>query len=304
MHHRVSAANRSRRVSRKVLCVLLAAMAGPAGAGTVRHTGEVFSDRFVAPHRGTGPRMAYIGVTTFTMGSSPEEIGYAAREARHTVTLSPYALAVDEVTNAEYCRFLNEEGNQIEDGRPWALVGPETHGKIRRRNGRFVPVKGYDRHPVVALSWLGAAAYCRWLSARTGRAYHLPTEAQWECGARAGATTYWYWGDTFRPALLNCRQTHAATGTMPVGSYPPNPWGLQDMLGNVWEWALDTFSEDFYWMSLKQDPVLYDGDNWTPVIRGGSYKDSLEFCRPGFRADLWWWGDYDNVGFRVACDEE
>jgi sulfatase modifying factor 1 len=99
---------------------------------------------------------------------------------------------------------------------------------------------------------------------------------------------------------VNWRGTQASTSTMPVGSFAPNAWGIQDMLGNVWEWALDNFSEQFYLISPRRDPVNFDPEAMAPVIRGGSFRDSLEFCRPGFRINYVWSGNADSIGFRVT----
>jgi len=280
----------------------LPSYAAADGRELTARRGVEFSDQFAPPLSGQGPRMVTVGACRFIMGSRPEELGFSAREARHEVKLSAFAIGKFEVSNEDFCRFLNAEGNRKADGIPWALIGNGHNCRIRFVRGIFSPDPGYARYPVVAVSWLGARAYCRWLTARTGRSYDLPTEAQWECAARAGTSTDWDWGDSFQKDRLNWRKTRHIPAAMPVGSFPPNHWGICDMLGNVWEWALDKFTEDAYELLPASDPVMYDDDNWTPVIRGGSFHDSVEFCRPGFRADLWWWGDYDNVGFRVACD--
>jgi formylglycine-generating enzyme required for sulfatase activity len=119
---------------------------------------------------------------------------------------------------------------------------------------------------------------------------------------RAGATTFWDWGNEFAPDRLNWRGHSADPAATPVGAFPPNAWGLYDMVGNVWQWVLDAFDPSFYLYSPLKDPVLFEDDCWTPGIRGGSFRDSLEFCRPGYRVNIWWWGDYDSIGFRVASE--
>jgi formylglycine-generating enzyme required for sulfatase activity len=239
------------------------------------------------------------------MGSHPREFGYSPLERRHSVEISPFAIGKFEVTNEEFAAFLNSEGNQRDGGVTWIKVGGSSHTHIELTDAGYRPEPGYAKYPVVAVTWRGARAYCGWLTRRTGRRYFLPTEAQWEYAARAGTATAWPWGDRFDHGLLNSRAKPSAAGSrpnaaMPVGSYPPNPWGVHDLLGNVWEWTLDAYDPFFYWYSPLRNPVLWEEDSWAPVIRGGSFRNSLEFCRPGFRANYWWQGDYDNVGFRVC----
>jgi formylglycine-generating enzyme len=260
---------------------------------------DVFLERS-AQH---GPEMVSIPANTFLMGSDPAEFGYSPDEPRHRVELSSFAIGRYEVTNAEFAEFLNEQGNQVVDKIPWLLVGRSKHCQIERHAGLYRPLPGYEKHPVVTVSWAGARAYCRWLSLRTGRTYRLPTEAQWEDAARAGSTTFWDWGNQFAPDRLNWRGHAAQPAAMPVGSFAPNAWGIHDMTGNVWEWVLDAFDPLFYLFSPLKDPVLFEDDDWAPGVRGGSFRDSSEFCRPGYRANVWWWGDYDSIGFRVARDK-
>lgn len=261
-----------------------------------------FRDAFVDGSGRRGPSMIAIPAARFVMGSAPEEPGYAPREARHDVELSAYAIGQFEVTNEEFSMFLTAEGNQTEERVPWARVGEPGATRIRRVGTRFQPIAGFARHPVVGVTWAGARAYCRWLSARTGRFYHLPTEAQWEYAARAGTTTIWPWGDAYDPARLNGRDTAGAARTRPVGSFAANPWGLHDMLGNVWEWVLDAFDEHFYLYSPLRDPVLADGATRTPGIRGGGFEDGEDLCRPGCRANFFWSGNRHSIGFRVSRD--
>jgi formylglycine-generating enzyme required for sulfatase activity len=85
-----------------------------------------------------------------------------------------------------------------------------------------------------------------------------------------------------------------------VGSSPANAWGIYDMLGNVWEWVRDCFDVEFYHFAPLEDPVLWNPDCATPEIRGGSFHDGGDFCRPGYRAAVPWSTGQDGIGFRVA----
>ncbi len=272
--------------------LLLAPVPGPGPAP--------FTDAFQDGSGRRGPTMVAISGGTFTMGSAPGELGYSTRELQHEVEISAFAIGQFEVTNAEFSAFLNDAGNPREAGVPAVEVSASSASQIRRVGTRYQPRKGFERYPAVTVTWAGARAYCRWLSDKTGRRYRLPTEAEWEYAARAGAATFWPWGDTFDPSRLNWRGTHDPPRAMAVGSFAPNAWGLHDMLGNVWEWTLDAWDQDFYQFSPRRDPVNFDAGTWTPVIRGGGFRDSVEFCRPGFRVSFFWSGDRDSIGFRVS----
>ena len=286
------------------LIALAAAPAAPAPAPVSAQTAQTapFQDAFLDGSTRTGPPMIRIPATRFVMGSAVSEIGFAPREPRHRVELSAYAIGQHEVTNAEFCEFLNAEGNRTERDLPWLRIDSGIV-RIQPEGARFMVERGYERHPVIGVTWLGARAYTRWLTKATGHHYRLPTEAEWECAARAGAATPWPWGDRFEPSRLNWRGTSVQASSRAVGSFAPNAWGVHDMLGNVWEWVIDTFSEHFYFYSPRRDPVNFDPDTLGPVIRGGSFRDSLEFCRPGFRVNYLWLGNGDSIGFRVSRHE-
>ena len=170
------------------------------------------------------------------------------------------------------------------------------------------------------LSWIDARAYARWLSVQTGERYRLPSEAEWEYVARAGATTRYFWGDDAEPICnfsnsydLSGRRASAFayewaecddgyTHVAPVGSFRPNPFGLFDVLGNVWEWT-----EDCYTLNYPAEPV--DGSDYQSEgecelrsVRGGSWITRPERHRVSFRGR----DPADNVfapfGFRLARD--
>jgi formylglycine-generating enzyme required for sulfatase activity len=283
-----------------VSTALLLAPALPSGETSGTLAQVAFRDRFLDGSGRTGPELIAVPEGSFIMGSRPEEPGYRPTETQHEVTTSAYAIGRFEVTNAEFAEFLNERGNQLDDGIRWILLERSDRCLIREiAPGRFAPAEGAADRPVVTISWNAANAYCAWLSEKTGRLYRLPTEAEWERAARAGTSTIWPWGDAFDPARL-AWEGNSAAASRPVGSFPANPWGIHDMLGNTWEWVLDCFQDDFYAVSPSRDPLLLDEDCWVPGIRGGSFRDGPEWCRPGYRINTWWWGEYDSIGFRVA----
>ena len=147
-----------------------------------------------------------------------------------------------------------------------------------------------DDHPVVCVSWNDARAFCAWLSAKEGKQYALPTEAQWEYACRAGSGTKFYFGDDDRElALYAWCKLNSGFGTHPVGQKKPNAWGLFDMHGNVWQWTADWFA-DYDQKSPKADPPGPSGGG-DRVLRGGTRHEPLTRCRaaqrmcnsPGFR---------------------
>ena len=171
---------------------------------------------------------------------------YVDEQPIHTVKVKTFYLSKYEVTNAEYAAFLNAKGNQEEGGKKWLHIG---NSQIEKRNDQFYAELGFEKHPVTEVSWYGAKAYCDWVGGR------LPTEAEWEYAAGGGQgyrTKYAGTNDSDSLYIYvnfcdkNCIYIQADSTqnddyklTAPVGSYQPNPLGLYDMSGNVWEWCED-----------------------------------------------------------------
>lgn len=186
---------------------------------------------------------------------------------------------------------------------------------------------GRGFRPVINVSWVDAQQYVAWLSRKTGQRYRLPTEAEWEYAARAGTQTAFPWGDSAQPACdyantfdisgravrpnwfwsMHCLDGYGFTS--PVGSFPPNPWGLYDMQGNVWEWVQDCWHSDY--SDAPADGRAWMGENGGDcrrrVNRGGGWGNHPRTLRVAKRdadaAD----GFGDAFGFRVvrelAADE-
>ena len=250
----------------------------------------------VGLYRASEPEMVRVPAGEFWMGSreDDQEAG-TSEKPRHRVTIPrPFEIGKYEVTFDEYDQFAHATGR--------ALPGDQGWGRGRR--------------PVINVSWEDAVAYAAWLSKMTGKSYRLPTEAEWEYAARAGSEDSRFWGDdakqacpyangadrSFRQAgysgeIHDCDDGYANTAE--VGSSKANSLGLQDMLGNVWEWVQDSWHDDY------QD-VPADGSAWEEagggprVGRGGSWRDEPEWLRSAAR-------DGDNprlrayyAGFRLA----
>jgi formylglycine-generating enzyme required for sulfatase activity len=223
------------------------------------------------------PEMVLIPAGEFLMGSDPsvDQDALDDEQPQHTLSLPDYYLAKTPVTNAQYAAFEQA-----------------TYGQPNHWEG------GQEDHPVVYVSWDDAVAYCRWLSEVTGRPYRLPSEAEWEKGARGTDGRIWPWGNQWDAKRCNTGESDKGD-TTPVGAYPQgaSPYGLLDMAGNVCEWT-----RSFY-RSYPYDPD--DGREdleavGARVLRGGSWHLDRDVARCVGRG--WHDPDYsdDFIGFRLV----
>jgi formylglycine-generating enzyme required for sulfatase activity len=231
---------------------------------------------------GKGPAMIELDAASFQMGSSGNSLNFD-EGPRHTVRLPAFSMSKREITFAEYDRFARATGRRLPYDEGW----------------------GRGKRPVINVTWEDAVAYTRWLSAKTGKKYRLPSEAEWEYAARAGSDYSYWWTDTeggIHANCFNCGSQWDGTSTAPVASFEANRYGLFDMTGNVQEWV-----EDCYHNSYTGAPA--DGNAWlTPhcqqrVVRGGAYSSPLDSLRSAKRAQLSQDTRLDNLGFRVVRDE-
>ena len=231
-------------------------------------------EAWISGKRASGPEAAYgfepdmvlVPGGPFVMGSDPQSDGLArtGEQPQQTLSLPDYYLARTPVTNAQYAAFVAGAGHK--PPRYWAGTRPPW---------------GKGQHPVVSVSWYDALAYCRWLVQTTGKPYRLPTEAEWEKGARGTDGRRYPWGDEWEAGRCNTKES-GREDTTPVGRYPEgaSPYGLLDMAGNVWEWT-----SSLYWAYPYQAD---DGreDLSTPesrVLRGGSWLDFYDSARAAYR---------------------
>jgi eukaryotic-like serine/threonine-protein kinase len=169
-----------------------------------------------------------------------------------------------------------------------------------------------DKLPVEQVSWLDAMDFCQKLSQQTGRIYRLPSEAEWEYACRAGTTSPFAFGETITPSVVNYDGNYpygkAAKGdargkTTPVGSFPPNLFGLYDLHGNLWEWCLDEWVDSSYngapTDGSARGDVSSGDDEKRCRLRGGSWRFFASSCRSALRYDNTASGRYDVIGFRV-----
>ena len=243
--------------------------------------------------------MVLIPAGEFQMGSNT---GDTDEKPVHTVYVDAFYIDKYEVTNAQYKAFIDANPEWGKDRIP-----PAYHDGYYLIHwiGNDYPA-GKENHPVVYVSWYAAMAYAKWAGKR------LPTEAEWERAARGKLEDMIYpWGDTIDGTKANYYKDIEGNGTLPVGSFPANTFGLYDMSGNVREWCLDVYEATFYVNSPKENPiagheniekVISDFLNIkkSRVLRGGSWLNIPEKLRVSERASRLPNATNPNDGFRCV----
>ncbi len=267
----------------------------------------------------------------FLMGSPKDEADRSEDEGPQVeVEVDPFWIARTEVTWAEYKAFM----------RLYRIFKDMHASEIRivddsnRADAITVPTPLYEpdhtfkhgedpRQPAVTMTQYSAKQYTKWLSGMLGQQFRLPTEADWEYACRAGSKSAYHFGDD--PQLLSeyaCYDENAKDGPALVGSFKPNPWGLHDMHGNVWEWVIDGYTEDGY-ENIKGGGKSLAVVQWSEkvyprTVRGGGWQDSADrlrsAARMGSEDEDWksedpnvplspWWYTTDptrEIGFRIV----
>ncbi len=251
--------------------------AGPQTALLIKPgSGESFRDAASV----WAPEMVVVPSGSFLMGSPEHERGrYGEEGPQHEVTIpTPFAVGRYTVTFAEWDAYAADRG-------------------VRHKS--FDEELGRGRHPVILVSWEDAQAYVTWLSAKTCKQYRLLSESEWEYACRAGTNTAYAFGNRVSKSEAH----YSAQKTVVVDAFKPNPWGLYQMHGNVWEWCADVWNESY---SLKPQSCKSDAGPWSTgdstrrIVRGGSCNDGRRNLRSASRNSATLAARITDVGFRVA----
>jgi len=263
--------------------------------------------RFADPMAGggSGPIMVWLPNGEFQMGSPAEEPGRNPDERLHRAGVpEPLAASETEITLGQFRQFVQATGYRTEVDRESTCLRPDDDWQ------QLVPdmslsweSPGYqvtDRHPVACINWSDARAYAAWLTKATGQQYRLPTELEWEYAARAGTLSSRFWGDDPKAGCklaktAECKDDY--TYSAPAGTFPPNAFGLRDMLGNLAEWTCSEYGKGY----SGTEERCSEAPGASPrVFRGGSWLDAPELVRSAARdgapANL----GLNTVGFRVV----
>lgn len=255
---------------------------------------------------------------TFKMGSPVWEYRRDPDETQFNVRISAFRMTKYEITNEQYAVFLNDKkisddgiyaaGSYPKDELIYASSGKFDWG-LHFTEGKWVPVEGFEKNPVINVSWYGAMEFAAYVGGT------VPTEAQWEYACRAGTKTPFNTGNFMGNREANYDWTHPYNSdvnmelkspgrTLPVGSFPANAFGLCDIHGNVWEWT-----KDFHARYPTDDQVNYSGPEEVNVMpgrellhtmRGGCWNNYAFYCRSASRRINT--ADYkaNVLGFRVV----
>lgn len=243
----------------------------------------------------SGPQMVIVPGGEFKMGDHNGN-GPDDEKPVRQISLQAFALSRFEVTFAEFDRFVAATSKRPPD------------------DAQF----GRGKMPVINVTWEDANAYAHWLSQQTGMNYHLPSEAQWEFASRAGTSTTYFWGTDVNQACFyaNVADTSAANsnsdwlqvncedgyqGLAPVGQFPPNPYGLYDIVGNVYEWVQDCYS-DSYEVLAKDGRAHENSFCRRRVARGGAWSSPSWELRASHRHSFPPNERRNTLGFRVVRD--
>ena len=238
---------------------------------------DYFSDRM--RDGSAGPGMVALRGGEFRRGDLQGD-GDSDEQNPQIVKLKPFAIGMYEVTFDEYDRFSSSTRHELPDDQGW----------------------GRSRRPVINVSWENANAFTEWLSQQTGERYRLPTDAEWEYAARGGTATRFWWGDQVSEGNANCAECKSlwdGEKSSPVGSFDPNPFGLHDTAGNVFEWVADCWNDSF--SAAPADGSALDKPGCgVRVIRGGAWSFPPTEIRSANR-----WRNFqsrrsDDTGFRVV----
>lgn len=264
------------------------------------------------------PTVIALASGAFVMGAGDQESdGQHSERPQQDISVPPFAIGQNEVTRGEFAAFVKESGYQPSN----SCWGQRSNGKWAFINGNDWQDPGFeqgDDEPVVCVSPNDAKAYVAWLTEKTGNKYRLPSEAEWEYAARAGANGRFYWSDDEDAFCSNGNIADQAarrkyrkwnviscddgyTYTAPAGSFRENAFGLHDVLGNAREIAADCWSEDLTGTDASARP-RGNGSCTRHVVRGSGWDSGLNSARLATRDKTGATEAHLYIGFRVARD--
>ncbi len=305
-------------------------------------------ERYTEYIPGTGVQFDMLPIPggSFVMGSPEREAGRRPNEGPfRTIELDPFFMAEVEVTWEMYMAFFRETASEGRTdagayvqsaggpGAPDAISGPTPPWGSPDQGW------GWGDRPAITMTYHAAGTFCDWLSLKTGKPYRLPTEAEWEFAARGNTTTpYFFEGDPRRFSSQRLWNRLFGADTTNINSHviysgnsmartqspdavQPNPFGLRNMLGNVWEFCSDYYADDPF-AGYPEGSVIRNPTGPTEgnerVIRGGSFNSDATEVRSATRShtrhqqwlitdpqipkSIWWYSDMNEVGFRVVLD--
>lgn len=276
------------------------------------------NEKVTIPGTNISFQLACIPAGQFEMGSPIKETGRESDEGPHQVSLDSFWMGVCEVTWDEFYCFQfrhmdNDTSLQMQGFTADAIARPSppyydfTYG--RGRAGGF---------PAATMTQQAALRYCQWLSDKTGYFYRLPTEAEWEYACRAGGKTSFFWGNEAKKASEYAWFYDNSSGSyQKVGTKKPNAWGIYDMAGNVAEWTLDYYTEQYFQTleASSTNPMIFPVKKHSRTVRGGSFEDYTPQLRcadrrksdpkwqardPQIPKSKWWNPESPFVGFRIV----
>ena len=228
-----------------------------------------------------GPTFIKIPEGTFNMGS---DSGRTNEIPKHEISLTKFSISQTEITVAQYRIFCEETNKDMPESPKWGWI---------------------DNHPIVNVSWDDAIGYCNWLGGKIKKDVKLPTEAQWEYVATGTRKRkkYIYSGGKKIESIGWTKVDDDSSSSHPVGTKKPNRLDVYDMSGNVWEWCMDWYSEDYYAQSLFVNPEnTHLGQKKDRVARGGSWQSKANTCTVTHRINYKPTSRYVDRGFRVVIN--
>lgn len=264
--------------------------------------------------------LALIPGGSFDMGSPADQAGRGTNEGAHRVQLDSFWIGTHEVTFDEFFHFQFIEF----DSDTAATTGFKADAIARPSPPYYDFTYGRGKagcFPATTMTQQSALRYCRWLSDKTGDFYRLPTEAEWEYACKAGQNTAYSWGDDPAKAAEYAWFYDNSSGSyQKTGTKKPNPWGLYDMHGNVMEWCLDFYTDDYFQRldTASVNPVIYPTKKHSRTMKGGCFEDEVVALRsaarkksdpkwqardPQIPKSKWWNPESPFAGFRIVRDQ-